>query len=304
MGVKPVDWLGHALRQIEEDEQLRRSRRTRDRDGSGNCSPGPVSEERKLYLEDAVLERKLTNTELRSLVILPPLIGMNEWLATHTIAFFSHINLIYGTISESCVISGCPEMIGPYQRQYLWQDEKGKKVKLPAPQYIDYVTTFIQRTLNDDSVFPTKYGQEFPSSFESMVRKILRLLYHVIAHLYHSHFKELVLLHVHSHLNTVFVHLTVFNDTFHLIDEKETDVLEDLVVALKLRQVIGDEMKAEAKEKHMSTGDSGGEVSDHVEVENPLLDPPPSLVLQSGSGERKTRGIPSSLTLVTGGAEV
>ena len=201
-------------------------------------------------------------------------------------------------------------------------------MKLPAPQYIDYVTTFIQRTLNDDSVFPTKYGeslnfaylyiylficvhyydavigQEFPSSFESMVRKILRLLYHVIAHLYHSHFKELVLLHVHTHLNTVFVHLTVFNDTFHLIDEKETDVLEDLVVALKLRQVIGDEMKAEAKEKHVSTGDSGGEVSDHVEVENPLLDPSSSLVLQSGSEERKTRGIPPSFTLVTGGAEV
>ena len=29
------------------------------------------------------------------------------------IAFFDHINLVYGTISEFCTMSGCPDMTGP-----------------------------------------------------------------------------------------------------------------------------------------------------------------------------------------------
>lgn len=43
-------------------------------------------------------------------------------------------------------------------RTYLWFDEKGKKTKVAAPQYIDYVMTFIQKTISDENIFPTKYG--------------------------------------------------------------------------------------------------------------------------------------------------
>lgn len=46
-----------------------------------------------------------------------------------------------------------------FNRTYLWFDEKGKKVKVAAPQYVDYVMTFIQKTINDESVFPTKSGK-------------------------------------------------------------------------------------------------------------------------------------------------
>jgi len=42
--------------------------------------------------------------------------------------------------------------------QYSWVDEKGKKSKCPAPQYVDYVMTFTQNTIHDENVFPTKYG--------------------------------------------------------------------------------------------------------------------------------------------------
>lgn len=44
-------------------------------------------------------------------------------------------------------------------RTYLWFDEKGKKTRVAAPQYIDYVMTFTQKTITDESVFPTKYGK-------------------------------------------------------------------------------------------------------------------------------------------------
>ncbi|CAL1267799.1 unnamed protein product [Larinioides sclopetarius] len=191
-------------------------------------------EESKLYLEQAVLECSVPESRLREVIDLPPGIDYNEWLASHTIAFFDHINLVYGTISEFCTMSGCPDMNGPNGRQYLWFDEKGKKCKVAAPQYIDCVMTFTQRTLYDESIFPTKFDRDFPSSFESIVKKIQRLLFHVLAHIYHIHFKEIVLLNMHAHLNALFVHFTLFNERFNIVDEKETEILRDLAVALKL----------------------------------------------------------------------
>lgn len=38
-------------------------------------------------------------------------------------------------------------------------DDKGKKSRLSAPQYVDYVMTFVQKNLNDESIFPTKHGK-------------------------------------------------------------------------------------------------------------------------------------------------
>lgn len=94
-------------------------------------------------------------------------------------------------------------------------------------QFFDF-----QKTLNNLYLFVP--ANEFPSSFESIVRKILRLLFHVVAHLYHCHFREVLLLNLHAHLNCVFVHLTLFNERFRLIEPRETEILDDLVVALKI----------------------------------------------------------------------
>jgi len=203
--------------------------RRKDRESSA-----PSPEEHKLYLEEAVLERKHSDTDLRQLVDLPPGLGYNEWLASHTIDFFQHINLVYGTISEYCTTTTCPDMNGPCQRLYFWTDEKGKKIKTTAPQYVDYVMTYIQKTLNDEPVFPSKPVNDFPTDFEAVVRRIFRLLFHVLAHVYHNHFREVMLLTLHAHLNCIFAHFTLFNERFKLIEERETEVLHDLVVALKL----------------------------------------------------------------------
>lgn len=140
----------------------------------------------------------------------------NRYIDTHLNRFFTFNNYYY------------------HFRTYLWFDEKGKKTRVAAPQYIDYVMTFTQKTVSDESIFPTKYANEFPSSFESIARKILRLLFHVIAHLYAAHFKEIALLGLHTHLNLTFAHLTALHRRFGLIEEKETDVLRDLEVALRL----------------------------------------------------------------------
>ncbi|CAG2176798.1 unnamed protein product, partial [Oppiella nova] len=205
--------------------------RRKDKDVSAVTSS---QEEAKQYLHSALLECTTPEDKLRQIVNLPEGLDYNEWLASHTLAFFDHINLLYGTISEFCSMSGCPDMTGPCNRYYLWIDEKGKRCKVAAPQYIDYVMTFTQKIVNDESIFPTKFDKEFPTTFETIVRKILKLLYHVLSHIYHSHFKEIVLLSLHSHLNCIFAHLVLFNDRFKLIEDKEIEVLHDLAIALRL----------------------------------------------------------------------
>ncbi|KAL3842096.1 hypothetical protein ACJMK2_020158 [Sinanodonta woodiana] len=192
----------------------------------------PVQEECREYMDEQCLRQKIVDADFYKLVSLPPCLDHNEWLATHTISFFNHVNLMYGVVSEFCTADVCSSMTGPGNVQFWWYDEKGKKVKYTAPQYVDYVTSFIQKTVSDDTVFPTKFGQVFPNTFEATVKKIHKYLFHILAHIYHTHFKELQLLTLNAHMNTLFTHFTVFNIKFDLIDEKETEVLSDLIKAL------------------------------------------------------------------------
>ncbi|XP_026747500.1 MOB kinase activator-like 2, partial [Trichoplusia ni] len=203
--------------------------RRKEREGEPTGDP-------KLYLQEALLERKLPELDMRQLVDLPLGLDYNEWLASHTLALFDHVNLLYGTVSEFCAASTCPDMTGPGGRTYAWYDERGKKSRVAAPQYVDYVMTFTQKTVNDETVFPTKYANEFPASFEGVVRRVVRLLFHVVAHMYAAHFRQLALLRLHAHLHLTFAHLTALDRRFSLLDHKETEVLRDLEVALRLTE--------------------------------------------------------------------
>ncbi|XP_063374685.1 MOB kinase activator-like 2 isoform X3 [Cydia amplana] len=206
-----------------------RKARRKDREGEAAGDP-------KLYLQEALLERKLPELDMRQLVDLPRHLDYNEWLASHTLALFEHVNLVYGAVSEFCTASSCPDMSGPGGRVYAWVDERGKKARVAAPQYVDYVMTLTQNTVNDETLFPTKYANEFPAMFESVVRRVVRLLFHVVAHLYAAHFRQLALLRLHAHLHLTFAHLTALDARFQLLDHKETEVLRDLEVALRLSE--------------------------------------------------------------------
>ncbi|XP_040564241.1 MOB kinase activator-like 2 [Lepeophtheirus salmonis] len=166
-------------------------------------------------------------------------------------------------------------MVGPGPRVYMWCDEKSKKSRLSAPQYIDYVFTFVQNTIGDESIFPTKHGIDFPSGFENFIKKIQRLLFHVMAHIYYSHFKEIVLLRLHAHLNSVFAHIIEFNIRFHTVEDKELEVLEDLIRALKIAapplktSEAVDEENKENIESNSSTGQEQRSEDRMEEAENP-----------------------------------
>ncbi|XP_028157483.1 MOB kinase activator-like 2 isoform X2 [Ostrinia nubilalis] len=208
--------------------------RRKEREGESAGDP-------KLYLQEALLERKLPDIDMRQLVELPHGLDYNEWLASHTLALFEHVNLLYGTVSEFCTPASCADMTGPGGRTYAWYDERGKKSRVAAPQYVDYVMTYTQKTVNDETVFPTKYANEFPGAFEGVVRRVVRLLFHVVAHMYAAHFRELALLRLHAHLHLTFAHLTALHRRYSLLDHKETDVLRDLEVALRLTEAGGED---------------------------------------------------------------
>jgi len=76
-------------------------------------------------------------------------------------------------------------------------------------------------------------GNRFPVSFESTVRKIMRLQVHVLGHVYRSHWQHLVDLQLHPHFNTLVYHVMLFAKQFELVDAKDSDVLEDLFDRLR-----------------------------------------------------------------------
>ncbi|XP_069755632.1 MOB kinase activator 2-like isoform X2 [Narcine bancroftii] len=210
-----------------------------------------ATEEKKLYLEPEYTKARITDFNFKELVTLPHEIDLNEWLASNTTTFFNHINLQYSTISEFCTGDTCQTMtvcntsffevsVGtcriekflPLNRQCYWYDERGKKIKCTAPQYVDFVMTSVQKFVTDEDIFPTKYGKEFPNSFESLVKKICRYLFHVLTHIYWAHFKETVALELHGHLNALYMHFMLFIREFNLVDPKETVVMDDLTEIL------------------------------------------------------------------------
>uniref|UniRef100_A0A3B3SYG9 MOB kinase activator 2 n=1 Tax=Paramormyrops kingsleyae TaxID=1676925 RepID=A0A3B3SYG9_9TELE len=185
------------------------------------------TEEKKPYLESEYTKARVVDFDLKELVVLPREIDLNEWLASNTTTFFNLINLQYSTISEFCTGETCQAMTA-CSTIYHWYDEKGKKTKCTAPQYVDFVMSLVQK-LTDEVLFPLAVlGKEFPSAFEAVVKKICRYLFHVLAHIYWAHFKESVALELQGHLNTLYAHFIVFVREFNLVDPKETSIMDDL----------------------------------------------------------------------------
>eukprot|EP00118_Oscarella_pearsei_P004395 m.18695 g.18695 ORF g.18695 m.18695 type:complete len:211 (+) comp27714_c0_seq3:43-675(+) len=198
-------------------------------------STGVSIDEKKLYMDPLYVESHIIDGSLHEMVLLPSGTDKNEWIASQTLAYFNHFNLIYGAISEMCTPVSCPQMMAG-STQYNWHDDKNKKVKLSAPQYVDLVMTTCQKQLQDDSLFPTKFGQDFPSHFVASIKKIYRWLFHVGAHVYHHHYQDIIDLHLCKHLNTLFTHFVYFSNEFELLDSKDLSPLADLVDLIVTKQ--------------------------------------------------------------------
>lgn len=76
--------------------------------------------------------------------------------------FFNQINMLYGTITEFCTEETCHIMSAGPKYEYHWADGQTvkKPIKCSAPKYIDYLMTWVQDQLDDETLFPSKIGKE------------------------------------------------------------------------------------------------------------------------------------------------
>jgi len=118
-----------------------------------------------------------------------------------------------------------------FSYEYLWADGETvkKPIKVSAPKYIDLLMTWVQSILDDESVFPSSVDVPFPKNFKDVVKTIFKRLFRVYAHIYYSHFQNIVSLGEEAHLNTCFKHFYYFCSEFQLIDKKELAPLQDLI---------------------------------------------------------------------------
>ncbi|QRW05067.1 Mob1/phocein family [Ceratobasidium sp. AG-Ba] len=211
-----------------------------------------VPEGTKQYQLRKYAEATLGSGNLRLAVILPEGEDLNEWLAVHTVDFFNHLNMLYGTVTEFCTPQQCPIMSAGPRYEYLWEDGVTYKrpTKLSAPEYVDALMNWVQGLLDDEKVFPNKIGVPFPRNFQSTVKTIVRRLFRVYAHLYSHHFEQIAALGIEAHLNTSYRHfsyssmrfvawnrlhifaLTVMPLQFDLVDKKELVPLDELNEAI------------------------------------------------------------------------
>ena len=92
--------------------------------------------------------------------MLPDGEDINEWVAVNTVDFFNQINMLYGTITDFCTEDTCPIMSAGQKYEYYWADgqQVKKPIKCSAPKYIDYLMTWVQDQIDDESLFPSKIG--------------------------------------------------------------------------------------------------------------------------------------------------
>jgi hypothetical protein len=71
---------------------------------------------------------------------------------------------------------------------------------LSAPAYVEALMTWTQAKLDDERIFPQKIGVRFPPDFLQICGTILRRLFRVYAHIYHSHFDQICALGIEGML--------------------------------------------------------------------------------------------------------
>ncbi|KAJ3360091.1 Maintenance of ploidy protein mob2 [Allomyces javanicus] len=192
-----------------------------------------ASAPKPLFVMPPYVTAVLVKGSFAPMVQLPPHIDRDEWLAANVFDFFQFISLFYGTIAEYCTPKECPTMSAGPGVDYAWVDGQRRSNKVPAPQYIDSTTTWIQGLLDDPDVFPTKSGQPFPKDHLATVKLIFKHLFRIFAHMYHAHYDKVLHLAEEAHLNTVFAHFMCFAKEFDLLDKKETEPLRDLIAELE-----------------------------------------------------------------------
>ncbi|KAH3680772.1 hypothetical protein WICMUC_000123 [Wickerhamomyces mucosus] len=186
-----------------------------------------------LFLTEPFVRTALVKGSFKTIVQLPKYVDQNEWMAQIIFEFYNNLNQFYGIVAEYIKPEQFPTMNAGPKTDYLWVDQEGKTVQLPANLYIEYVLTWISNKLNDQTLFPTKSGVPFPSNFLKNLKNIVRQMFRIFAHMYYNHFDKILNLSLEAHWNSFFAHFVSFAQEFELIDQPDLDPLQPLIDNLK-----------------------------------------------------------------------
>lgn len=152
---------------------------------------------------------------------------MNEWLALNTVDFFNELSLLYGVIADEAASKFTKVGEGfPDGFEYRWKERTGKRtIRCSAPDYVDYVMTWVEGNLQNEHIFPSRESSPFPPKFHGYVAGIFKRLFRVFAILYTNHIDSLKEIEADKHLNTCFKHFVYFFSEYRLVEEKEIGAL-------------------------------------------------------------------------------
>jgi MOB kinase activator 1 len=152
---------------------------------------------------------------IRQAVQLPDGEDKKEWLAANTVDFFNEISLLWGIITETGVPSKAPGEGFPPGFEYSWAD--GVKIKKPiqssGPAYVEYVITWIEEMINDETLFPISNDVPFPKQFETVQKKIYSRMFRVFAIIYSNHLMSLESLGATAVSTVLCIYTTHSHDT-------------------------------------------------------------------------------------------
>jgi MOB kinase activator 1 len=122
---------------------------------------------------------------------------------------------------------------GPHY-EYLWKDSARftRATRVSAPEYVQFLSLWVEAQLNDDRLFPTDAETPYPEGFDSTVRNIFRRLFRVFAHVYSTHLDAVVQLGVDAAFHTAFRHMMYFAWEFNLIPAAELAPARDYLYLL------------------------------------------------------------------------
>ncbi|KAF3940570.1 hypothetical protein ABW19_dt0208616 [Dactylella cylindrospora] len=214
--------------------------------------------QRPIFICRPYVNSHLLKGNFKTIVVLPKYVDKAEWIALNTFEFYEYLKMFFSVTQEFCAGS-CPSMSAGPGTDYFWISADRKPRPLPAAQYIEYVLTWINNRLSDETVFPTRpsnaisgpghtqviasptnpqasqtwLGKEsgFPQTFYVSSQSIFKQMFRVFAHIYHHHFVQIVHVSLEAHLNSFFAHFIMFAREFNLLDARDQEPLQALIDA-------------------------------------------------------------------------
>lgn len=183
-------------------------------------------------------ERRLRYKECKSMVQLPKGFDKLEWLAYHATFLVRFVGMFWlsNGLSHLC---RCPTLSASNNVTWTMIDERtGKKITsknssaVDAKSLIENSLKNLEKILDNEELFPSKYGNQFNGDFENLVKRCCRSMYIMISHVLHGHHLFLSENKIDASFIDLFAYLINFVREFSLLDRKDLSALEQVEFAL------------------------------------------------------------------------